>query len=93
MCWAGRMLSFPCSWWPKRFCAGLRAFAFAACASALLLTVQGCSWRSSTPPPAAPLLLSLTPCELDGVTGLWMNDADAGRLALWIYEVEGGWTP
>lgn len=90
---AGRVPSFPCAWLPRRFCAGLRACALAACVSVLALTAQGCSWRSSTPAPAAPVLLSLTPCELDGVTGLWMSDADAGRLALWIYEVEGGWTP
>lgn len=89
---AGRIPSFPCASLPRRFCAGLRACALAACVSVLALTAQGCSWKSSTPAPAAPVLLSLTPCELDGVTGLWMSDDDAGRLALWIYEVEGGWT-
>ncbi len=65
------------------------------CVAALLLTAQGCSSPSSTPPPALPVLTSLQRLELNGTPGVWMNSSDAGSLALWIYNVtgeSGSWT-
>lgn len=64
--------------------------ALVLCAAALLMTVQGCSLHSSTPEvPTLPTLTSLQRLELDGVPGVWMNSDDAGRLAVWIYDVTG----
>lgn len=60
------------------------------CASALLLMVAGCSWDSSTQElPTLPTLTSLQKAELDGVEGVWMDNDDAGRLSVWIYDVTG----
>ena len=57
---------------------------------ALLLTAQGCCLGSSTPEvPTLPVLASLQRLELNGVSGVWMNSDDAGRLAQWIYDVTG----
>lgn len=88
--WAGRAGSQQsCSSSPpclKRY--GGRALAL--CAAVLLMMVQGCSWGSSTPEvPTLPVLTSLQRMELDGVPGVWMNNDDAGRLAVWIYDVTG----
>lgn len=59
-------------------------------ASVLLLTVPGCCSISSTPAiPTLPVLTSLQRLELNGTPGVWMDDADAGRLAVWIYDVTG----
>ena len=68
---------------------GVRALLL--CAAALLLTVQGCSWGSSTPAgiPPLPVLTSLQRLELNGTPGVWMNSDDAGRMALWIYNITG----
>jgi hypothetical protein len=33
------------------------------------------------------VLKSLQRATLNGVPGVWMNDADAGNLALWLEEV------
>lgn len=70
---------------------GVRALVL--CAAVLLMTVQGCSWGSSIPEvptlPTLPVLTSLQRLELDGVPGVWMNSDDAGRLAVWIYDVTG----
>lgn len=67
----------------------LRRFVAPVCVIALLLTVPGCSWTSSTPDriPTLPVLTSLQRATLNGEMGVWMNDADAGNLALWLYEV------
>lgn len=67
----------------------LRSFGVRACVSVLLLTVPGCSWISSTREqiPTLPVLQSLQRATLNGVQGVWMNDADAGNLALWLEEV------
>ena len=65
------------------------------CAAALLLTAPGCSFPSSTPAPALPVLTSLQRLELNGTPGVWMNSSDAGSLALWICNVTGecgSWT-
>lgn len=35
------------------------------------------------------VLTSLQRLELNGVPGVWMDDADAGQLAVWIYDVTG----
>ena len=60
------------------------------CAAALLLTVPGCSWGSSTQVvPTLPVLPSLQRLELNGTPGVWMNSDDAGSLAVWIYDVTG----
>lgn len=66
-----------------------RSFGATACGIALLVTVPGCSWTNSTPAqtPAPPVLQSLQRATLNGEPGVWMNDADAGNLALWLYEV------
>ena len=67
---------------------GVRALLL--CAAVLLLTVQGCSWGSSTPEvPTLPVLPSLQRLELNGTPGVWMSSDDAGRLAVWIYDVTG----
>lgn len=88
--WAGRAgLRQSCSSSPPclKRCGGR---ALALCAAVLLMTVQGCSWGSSTPEvPTLPALTSLQRLELDGVPGVWMNSDDAGRLAVWIYDVTG----
>ena len=56
----------------------------------LLMTVPGCSYLSSTPEiPSLPVLTSLQRLELNGVSGVWMDSSDAGRLAQWIYDVTG----
>lgn len=34
-----------------------------------------------------PLLSSLTRVTINGVPGVWMNERDAGALALWVEEV------
>ena len=88
--WAGRAgLRQSCSSSPpclKR--CGVRALML--CAAVLLMMVQGCSWGSSTPEiPPLPVLKSLQRAELEGSPGLWMNEADAGTLAAWIYTVTG----
>ena len=79
-------------------CGVLRSFARRVvtplCALALLLTAPGCCSTSSSPGmtedrPTLPVLTSLQRLELNGVPGVWMDDADAGRLALWIYDVTG----
>lgn len=59
------------------------------CVIVPLLTVQGCSWDSSGALPALPVLNSLQRLELNGEPGLWMSSDDAGRLALWLYDVTG----
>ena len=76
------------------FCSGrCGGRALLMCAAVLLTTVQGCSWGSSKPEvPTLPTLTSLQRLELNGTPGVWMNSDDAGRLAVWIYDVteEGG---
>lgn len=60
------------------------------CAAALLMMVQGCCWDSSTPVvPTLPTLTSLQRLTKDGTPGVWMSSDDAGRLAVWIYDVTG----
>ena len=55
-----------------------------------LLILPGCCSNSSTPEvPPLPVLKSLQRAEMEGSTGLWMNEADAGTLASWIYSVTG----
>lgn len=80
-CW-----SWDCGFWMRWMRRGLRIFVVVP-----LLTVQGCSWGSSTREeiPVLPLLPSLQRLEFRGTPGLWMSSDDAGRLALWIYEVTG----
>lgn len=59
-------------------------------ALALLLTVPGCCSISSTPAiPTLPVLTSLQRLTLNGTPGVWMDDADAGRLAVWIHDATG----
>ena len=59
-------------------------------ALALLLTVPGCCSTSSIPDmPTLPVLTSLQRLMLDGTPGVWMDDADAGRLAVWIHDATG----
>ena len=70
-----------------KLCGGCALIVYAA---ALLLTVPGCSSTSSARCiPILPVLTSLQRLTLDGVPGVWMNSDDAGRLALWIYDVTG----
>lgn len=64
------------------------------CALALLLTAPGCCSTSSSPGmtedrPTLPVLTSLQRLTHDGTPGLWMSSEDAGRLAVWIYDVTG----
>ena len=75
---------------PRRFLRLCVPLAIPACAAALLLTAQGCSSTSSTRElPALPVLKSLERLERNGTPGVWMDESDAGRLALWIYDVTG----
>ena len=76
--------------WPRPCWIWCGVRAQAACAAVLLMMVQGCSFRSSTPEmPTLPTLTSMQRLELNGVPGLWMSSDDAGRLAVWIYDVTG----
>ena len=82
--------------WPG-FCAWRRPclrpgarLAAGMCAAVLVMTVQGCSFPSSGAEiPPLPVLTSVRKLELNGRAGLWMSSDDAGRLALWIYDVTG----
>ena len=68
-----------------------RSLGVIACVSVLLLTAPGCSWTNSTQDqvPTLPVLASLRRLSLEGTPGLWMSEDDAGRLAVWIYDVTG----
>ena len=57
-------------------------------ALALLLTVPGCCSTSSIPGMTGDMS-ALQRLTLDGTPGVWMDDADAGRLAVWIRDVTG----
>ena len=59
------------------------------CVTVLVLTAPGCSSGSSVAQPALPVLPSLQRLELNGTPGVWMSSDDAGRLALWLYDVTG----
>lgn len=58
-------------------------------AAVVLMILPGCCSTSSTPVPTLPVLTSLQRAELNGVSGVWMDSSDAGRLAQWIYDVTG----
>ena len=82
--------------WRLRFCVSRRSFlrrcasiAAGTCVIALVLTAQGCSLSSSESVPTLPVLASLRRLSLEGTPGLWMSEDDAGRLAVWIYDVTG----
>ena len=80
-CWNSDCGSFPA--WTRR---GLLLFVLA-----WLLTLPGCLSASSAGRagiPATPVLCSLQRAELNGVPGVWMDERDAGELALWINGVE-----
>lgn len=86
-----RCLSWGLPCWKGWMRPGLPIFAVA-----LLVTVPGCSSASSilepdrtVQVPALPVLTSLQRLELNGTPGIWMNSDDAGRLAIWIYDVTG----
>lgn len=89
MTWTGKC-------WLPDFCVSRRpclrrcaTIAVEACVIALALTAQGCSLSSSESVPTLPVLESLRRLSLNGTPGLWMNEDDAGRLAVWIYDVTG----
>lgn len=81
-----RCLSWGCGFWNGWTRSALTSFAVA-----WLLMAPGCCLDSSIPEavPALPVLTSLQRLTLDGVPGVWMDSNDAGRLALWIYDVTG----
>ncbi|HIU17696.1 MAG TPA: hypothetical protein IAB01_04495 [Candidatus Avidesulfovibrio excrementigallinarum] len=60
-------------------------------AVALLVTAWGCCSASSIPArvPTLPVLASLQRVTLDGTPGVWMDESDAGRLAVWVYDLTG----
>ena len=88
--WIGRLFSRPCSKRGYIFWKSWMLPVLPISVVALLLMVQGCSFLSSTPEvPTLPTLTSLQRLELDGVPGVWMDSSDAGRLAVWIYDVTG----
>lgn len=90
MTWTGKLGLRPFFSLPRRFLRRCAPPATFACAAALLLTAQGCSSTSSGPDvPALPVLTSLERLERNGTPGVWMDESDAGRLALWIYDVTG----
>ena len=70
----------------------VKRIAWAICVSAPLLTAPGCCWTFATQPattpaqecPTPPQLPSLKRHVLDGTPGVWMDSADAGRLALYL---------
>lgn len=56
---------------------------------ALLTILSACSsvnWEERTAP-TRPVLSSMTRATLNGVKGVWMDERDAGALALWLEEV------
>ena len=54
---------------------------------ALLTILSACSSGSLGERAARPVLPSLTRATVTGVPGVWMDERDAGTLALWIEEV------
>lgn len=54
---------------------------------ALLTILSACSSGSLGERAARPVLPSLTRATVNGVPGVWMDERDAGTLALWIEEV------
>lgn len=52
-----------------------------------LTILSACSWGSLEERAARPVLPSLTRATLNGAPGVWMDERDAGTLALWIEEV------
>ena len=90
MCRPGLRFSPRCLSWVYACLTGWTRLVLTIFAAAWLLTVPGCSFLSSTPDiPTLPVLPSLQRLELNGTPGVWMDSDDAGRLAVWIYEVTG----
>ena len=54
---------------------------------ALLTILSACSSGNLGERAARPVLPSLTRVTVNGVPGVWMDERDAGTLALWIEEV------
>mgnify|MGYP003283411130 FL=1 len=52
-----------------------------------LTILSACSSGSLGERAARPVLPSLTRATVNGVPGVWMDERDAGTLALWIEEV------
>lgn len=87
--WTGTLWPPVFSVWRRRCVRCCVRCAAGACAIALALTAQACSWNSSEELPTLPVLTSLQRLTLDGTPGVWMDSDDAGRLAVWIYDVTG----
>ena len=71
-----------------RWAAWLREGLAAVFSVLVLLTIlSACSSGSLGERAARPVLPSLTRATVNGVPGVWMDERDAGTLALWIEEV------
>lgn len=53
----------------------------------VLLLSSGCSTQPEKVPLPLPVLSSLVRMDRGGQPGVWMNDADAANLALWLEAV------
>ena len=87
-CWPAVVLWL----WLAGSARAVKRIAWAICVSAPLLTAPGCCWTFATQPsltpaqemPTPPQLPSLKRHVLEGTPGVWMDSADAGRLALYL---------
>ena len=52
----------------------------------ILSACSSVNWEERTVP-TRPVLSSMTRATLNGVKGVWMDERDAGALALWLEEV------
>ena len=91
MCRPGRCLWPRCFSWACACWNGWMRNVLLSFAVALLVTAWGCCSASSIPArvPTLPVLASLQRVTLDGTPGVWMDESDAGRLAVWVYDLTG----
>lgn len=90
MCKSGSLSLSSCSSSARKRSNGLIKSVTILSAVLLLLMGLGCSSHNSTRTvPTLPILPSLQRLELEGIPGVWMDSADAGRLSVWIYDVTG----
>lgn len=89
MMWPGLNCSPRCSG-GRRGCGKVWPWSAAVFSVLALLTIlSACSsvnWEERTVP-TRPVLSSMRRATLNGVKGVWMDERDAGALALWLEEV------